>query len=156
MTWTVRAAEAGDLSTLVAFNQQMALDTEGKALDEAVLTAGVQRALADARLARYFVVEDEDGPEGPAVVGQLMLTEEWSDWRNGRFLWIQSVYVRPSHRRRGVYRALHDHVVAMAAMDADVVGVRLYVETDNSVAQSTYADLGMQRCGYLMYEQLVP
>ena len=155
MTWSVRAAQTGDLHTLVAFNQQMALDTEGKQLDEAILTAGVQRALGDSSLARYFVVEDAAGAGGPEVVGQLMLTEEWSDWRNGRFLWIQSVYVRPSHRRRGVYRALHDHVVDLAAADADVVGVRLYVETENEVAQSTYADLGMSRCGYFMYEQLV-
>jgi ribosomal protein S18 acetylase RimI-like enzyme len=154
MTWTVRAATPADLLTLVAFNQQMALDTEGKQLDEAVLTRGVRRALADASLARYFVVEDDDG-ERPQVVGQLMLTEEWSDWRDGRFLWIQSVFVVPSHRRQGVYRALHDHVVALASEDDDVVGVRLYVETENKVAQQTYEGLGMERCHYFMYEQLL-
>ncbi len=151
MMWDVRAARAEDLKTLVAFNQHMALDTEGKRLDEAVLEAGVRRVLADERLARYLVVEDQ----GNGVVGQLMLTEEWSDWRNGRFLWIQSVYVAPSHRRRGVYRALHEPVARLAAADDDVVGVRLYVETENLAAQLTYEGLGMKRCGYLMYEQLV-
>ena len=152
MVWSVRAAKPEDLDTLVAFNQQMALDTEGKVLEEARVRAGVGRALAEPRLARYFVVEAAQSGD-VQVVGQLMLTEEWSDWRNGRFLWIQSVYVRPSHRRRGIYRALHEHVMAMAAADDEVVGIRLYVETENTQAQKTYEDVGMQRCHYWMYEQ---
>lgn len=146
--WTVRSAVLDDHETIVDFNQTMALDTEGKTLDRPTLSAGVQRLLEEPRLGRYFVVEDAG-----EVVGQLMLTEEWSDWRCGRFLWIQSVYVAPTHRRRGVYRALHAHVAEEAAREADVCGVRLYVELDNGGAQQTYAQMGMRECDYRMFEQ---
>ena len=154
MAWDVRSATAADLETIVDFNQQMALDTEGKALERSILEPGVRRALTEPGLARYFVVEDDEGG-APTVVGQLMLTEEWSDWRNGRFLWIQSVYVAPSHRRRGVYQALHRQVEELAKQQGDVCGIRLYVEVDNEVAKRTYERLGMSACAYRMYEQLL-
>ncbi len=143
----IRAAGADDHATLVAFNQAMALETEGKALDPERLAAGVAKGLADPRRARYFVAE-RDG----AVVGSLMLTAEWSDWRDGDFWWIQSVYVAPEARRQGVYRSLHRHVEQLAAAAGEVCGVRLYVDRDNTGAQATYRALGMEETAYRLYE----
>lgn len=147
----VREATLEDAALLVAGNQAMALETEGKELDPERLSAGVRAALQRPERARYLVAE-----RGGEVVGHLMLTEEWSDWRNGRFLWIQSVYVFPGHRRRGVYRALHRAVTEEAARAGDVVGVRLYVEKENHVAQRTYGELGMTECDYRMFELELP
>jgi len=107
--------------------------------------------------ARYFIAmrqADVAGRETVSLpVGTLMLTDEWSDWRNGWWWWIQSVYVAPDHRRRGVYAALHRHVEALARATPGVVGLRLYVERDNARAQETYAALGMVDAGYAVFEQ---
>ena len=140
----VRAAVAADAAVLTHNNLAMAAETEAKALDAAIVGRGVRAVFCDARCGRYVVATDDDGP----IVGQLMLTAEWSDWRNAWWWWIQSVYVAPSWRRQGVYRALHDHVWAEACRapreGADgVCGVRLYVEAENTTAQTTYAALGM-------------
>jgi len=148
MKAAVRDARLDDLPTLVAFNAAMALETENLRLDPAVLEAGVRNGLADGNRARYFVAE-LDG----AVVGQLMLTHEWSDWRNGDIWWIQSVYVNPTARRCGVFRALYGHVRELAVRSG-VVGLRLYVEHANTVAQSTYAGLGMHLSHYRLMEDL--
>lgn len=148
MAWTIRAATADDLEALVEYNGLMALESEGKELDLELLRPGVAAALADPHKGRYFVAE-EDG----AVLGQLMFTYEWSDWRNGWFWWIQSVYVRPEARRRGVFRALYEHVQRAARAEPRVIGLRLYVERDNHVAQQTYQRLGMERTGYQVLEQ---
>jgi len=156
--FVVRDAVAADHGVLVAFNQAMARETEDKVLDGAVLARGVRRVLDDARCGRYFVAAVDDGD----VIGQTMITTEWSDWRDGHFYWIQSVYVRPDWRRRGVYRALHAHVVAVAraANDANdasadrVVGVRLYVEPHNLRAKTTYQNLGMSQT-YNVMEQML-
>ena len=143
-----RLAVADDAATLAGFNQAMALETEAKVLaDEAVLP-GVEAVLRDAGHGFYVVVDT-----GRDVVGSLLVTYEWSDWRNGRFWWIQSVYVRPGHRRRGVYRALHEFVRVRARSTGGVVGLRLYVERDNAAAQRTYAALGMREIPYLVYEE---
>lgn len=141
MRFELRDAAARDHARLVAFNQAMAQETEGKTLDPALLSPGVQRVLDDEAAGRYFVAVDADD----VVVGQLMITTEWSDWRNGIFYWIQSVYVDPAWRRRGVYRALHEYVVARARAAGNVVGVRLYVEVDNARAKATYENLGMKK-----------
>jgi ribosomal protein S18 acetylase RimI-like enzyme len=98
----------------------------------------------------FYLVAEMQGE----VVGCLMVTTEWSDWRNGRFWWIQSVYVPAAWRRRGVFRALYGHVTSAAAREPDVCGVRLYVERENAVAQSTYRSLGMSETDYLLFEQL--
>jgi GNAT superfamily N-acetyltransferase len=145
---TVRDARADDCRHLVEFNARMAEETEHLKLDNAVLTAGVRNGLADPAKARYFVAE-LDG----AVAGSLMITHEWSDWRNGDIWWIQSVYVRPEFRRRGVFRALYAHVRALATKSG-VVGLRLYVETQNKNAQQTYSDLGMTTAHYLVMEEM--
>jgi ribosomal protein S18 acetylase RimI-like enzyme len=147
----IRKAGPADAATLTAFNTAMALETEGKALDPARATAGVQRLLADPALGFYLVAED-----GARVVGSLMVTTEWSDWRNAQFWWIQSVYVLPDARRGGVFRALYEALRAMAAQDAGVCGFRLYVEQENTAAQATYRSLGMDRTHYQMFEEAKP
>jgi GNAT superfamily N-acetyltransferase len=145
---TVRRATPADAPVLVEYNREMALETEGKVLDPAVLTAGVAAVLADPHKGAYFVAE-LDG----AVVGQLSVTTEWSDWRNGWLWWIQSVYVRADARRRGVFRALYEHVYQAAREDPQVIGLRLYVERDNRSAQETYLRLGMVWANYLILQR---
>ena len=143
-----RLAGAGDARTLAGFNRAMALETEAKALAHDVALGGVEAALRDSVHGFYVVAES-----GQEIVGALLVTYEWSDWRNGRIWWIQSVYVRPEHRRRGVYRALHEFVRDRARRTGGVVGLRLYVERENAAAQRAYAALGMSRTPYLVYEE---
>jgi len=145
---TLRRAVPADAPTIVEFNRLLAEESEGKVLDPAVLAAGVAAGLADPDKALYFVAE-----EAGRIVGQLMLTREWSDWRNGWIWWIQSVYVSPEARRRGIFRALYGHVETLASADPQVIGLRLYVEKDNHAAQQTYLSLGMERTGYLVLER---
>src|SRR5260370_10626498 len=130
---TVSRALPAGAAVIVEFNRRLAAETEGKALDPHVLERGVAAGLADPHKALYFVAE-ADG----AVVGQLMLTKEWSDWRNGWIWWIQSVYVRDDWRRRGVFRLLYEHVHRVAVADSEVTGLRLYVEHENGAAHPTY------------------
>lgn len=167
MGLSIRQAGVGDRDRIVLFNLAMARETEGRMLDRDTLVRGVEAMLGDPARGRYFVAEDERKapdvaaesaePEGPAseIVGQLSVTTEWSDWRNGDIWWIQSVYVAKSHRRRGIYRKLHGHVRRMAR-EAGVVGLRLYVERDNTAAQSAYEILGMHPSTYVMYEEFWP
>jgi ribosomal protein S18 acetylase RimI-like enzyme len=93
-----------------------------------------------------------DQNEREAIVGQLGVTLEWSDWRNGNFWWIQSVYVRKEARRHGVFRALYEHVLMHARSEPNVIGVRLYVEHDNTIAQGTYRKMGMKMTDYKVME----
>jgi GNAT superfamily N-acetyltransferase len=137
--FSIRAATIADLDNLVVNNVVMAKESEGLGLNAAVVRRGIERLLLDPARGRYVVAVDGND----VVIGQLMLTLEWSDWRDGWWWWVQSVYVSAAWRRRGVYRALHEHVVAEATARADVCGLRLYVEPDNVVARSTYAQLGM-------------
>ena len=144
---TVRRAIGSDLETIVAFNASMAEETEGRSLDLERLRPGVAAVLGDDRLGFYLLAEITG-----QVVGQLMITTEWSDWRNAYFWWIQSVYVAAGFRRRGVYRALDSQVRSQAQKRPDVCGLRLYVDRDNLVAQAVYAGLDMQHSNYDMYE----
>lgn len=146
----VRDAAADDLAWLVDCATAMAWETERKRLDPDTVRAGVAAALDDASKARYFVALRDD-----ACAGTLMLTFEWSDWRNGLWWWIQSVYVEPSQRRGGVFAALYRHVETLARTAPGVIGLRLYVEHGNAAAQRTYAALGMHDAGYRVYEQLL-
>ena len=143
----VRTARWSDLDTVVEFNALMARETEDKELDPVTVRAGVAAVLQNSSLGFYLIAEI-DGH----VAGQLLITSEWSDWRDGLFWWIQSVYVVPDHRRRGVYRALDAHVRAEALRRGDVCGVRLYVERNNHTAQLVYRNLGMSQSSYDMYE----
>jgi GNAT superfamily N-acetyltransferase len=144
----IREAVLGDAEVIIEFNRRLAAETEDKALDPERLANGVRAALSSADWCLYFVAE-ADGQ----VVGQTMVTFEWSDWRNGWFWWIQSVYVHPEFRRRGIFRALHDHVRKRARSRGDTCGIRLYVEHENHAAQQTYRDLGMVPSGHLVFEE---
>lgn len=146
----IRLATPADAAVLVEFNAAMALETEGKNLLPEVIGAGV-RGLLDNPVAGFYVLAETE-----RVVAALMITKEWSDWRNGSFWWIQSVYVRPEARRQGVYRRLYRHVQEMAAKDPQVCGFRLYVERENSAAQAAYAALGMKETRYFVFEELKP
>ena len=145
---TIRPATLADVELIVGFSAAMAKETEGRTLDEVRLRKGTLAVLESKDRGYYLVAE-----LGPEVVGQLLLTYEWSDWRHGVFWWIQSVYVAPPARRQGVYRAMHAHVIADARSRDDVCGVRLYVEKDNATAQATYGRLGMHKTSYEVYEQ---
>ena|SRR5437867_4203792 len=144
----VRLATPADADVVVEFNRLLALESEGKALDLALLRPGVSAGLADAAKGRYFLAEENGRP-----LGQMGITYEWSDWRHGWFWWIQSVYVRPEARRRGVFRSLFEHVQQAARKDQEVIGLRLYVDKDNHAAQKTYASLGMEATGYFVLEK---
>lgn len=146
----IRLATSADAAVLVEFNAAMALETEGKNLLPEVIGAGV-RGLLDNPVAGFYVLAETE-----RAVAALMITKEWSDWRNGSFWWIQSVYVRPEARRQGVYRRLYRHVQEMAAKDPQVCGFRLYVERENSAAQAAYAALGMKETRYCVFEELKP
>ena len=145
-----RIAVADDTAALFEFNRAMALETESKSLDPETLRSGIERVLTDSNHGFYVVADT-----GRDIAGALLVTFEWSDWRNGWFWWIQSVYVRPGHRRRGVYRVLHEFVLDRARSAGNVVGLRLYVERANFPAQRTYASLGMYETAYHMYEMML-
>lgn len=145
----VRRAETADAAAMVDFNQKMALETEGKVLDPEVLTKGVSAVFSDPNKGFYVVAEAEG-----SIVGGLMVTFEWSDWRNRWFWWIQSVYTVPEYRGRGIYRALYEFVKKEAEKNSEpVCGFRLYVERDNANAQKVYEKLGMGNSIYFMYEE---
>ena len=147
----IRLATNADAEVLTGFNAAMALETERKQLLPEVVGAGV-RALLGNPSSGFYVLAEEEGH----VVGALLITKEWSDWRNGSFWWIQSVYVRPEFRRRGVYKALYRHVQRLAAQDPGVCGFRLYVERENARAQAAYRELGMAETDYRVFEELKP
>ena len=126
----------------------MAAETEDLGLDPERLKAGIEYLLKHPAEGFYLVAEQDS-----TAVGTLMVTYEWSDWRNGRFWWIQSVYVPPEARRRGVYRALHSAVRARAGEDEQACGIRLYVEQENTGAQRTYERIGMTQTHYRLYEE---
>ena len=149
-TITVRRAVFNDLATIVAFNQAMASETEDRMLPEETIKAGVEGLFYSPQYGFYMVACDQN-----EVVGSLLVTFEWSDWRNGIIWWIQSVYIKPQWRRRGIYRKLYKHVKTLAAAQGSVRGFRLYVEKENHTAQHTYANLGMQESDYLLYEEML-
>ncbi len=144
----IRKAQMHDQQALVQFNQAMALETENKHLDEDILSRGVAGLLSHEERGFYLVATDD----AENIIGSLMVTFEWSDWRNGTFWWIQSVYITPENRRKGVYSALYHRVQKMAQHEENVCGYRLYVENDNIAAQQTYKKLGMAPSHYLMFE----
>jgi GNAT superfamily N-acetyltransferase len=147
----IRDARCADAPVIVEFNRCLALETEGKVLDEAVLLSGVSRALAEPNRLRYWVAEL--GGLG-TVVGQAAISFEWSDWRDGWVWWLQSVYVAQPYRGFGVFRSLYRHIEQEARGNPDVIGLRLYVEDSNEPAQRTYQALGMKPGGYSIYQSL--
>lgn len=143
----IRPARATDQALIVRWNMALAAESEDKPLDESVLSPGVTRVLGDATLGRYWIAERNGVP-----VGQVMVTYEWSDWRNGLFWWIQSVYVEADHRGSGVFKALYEHVLAAARADGGVCGLRLYVHDGNTGAIETYRRIGMVDGHYRVME----
>ena len=143
----IRKAEIKDLDRIVEFNYNLAFETEDKALDKNILTKGVKALLEDKSKGVYHVCEVNG-----EVVGQIMYTYEWSDWRNGLFIWVQSVYVDKEYRGQGVFKRLYNHITEMCDKDENICGIRLYVEFENQNAQKTYESLGMEKCNYYMYE----
>ncbi len=147
-TVRVRLARRVDIDAIADFNVAMARETEDKDLARDRVGDGVGRLFEEPKHGFYVVAES-----GDAVVGSLMITYEWSDWRCGVFWWIQSVYVRPEWRQRGVFSAMHDFLKVAASQDDDVCGFRLYVEKTNAIARSTYEKLGLAEVYYRVYEE---
>lgn len=146
----IRRALSQDAAELTEFNINMARETEGMELIPQVIGAGVRAMIDNPERGFYLVVELDNG-----IQASLMVTTEWSDWRNGMFWWIQSVYVRPQYRRQGLYRVLYETVKEMAEQEETVCGFRLYVERENAVAKQTYRALGMSETDYRVYEELI-
>jgi GNAT superfamily N-acetyltransferase len=144
---TVRPARPDDADRIADWQGAMAAETEDRPLDRERVGRGVARCLADPTKGRYLIAELDGAP-----VGSLLVTKEWSDWRDGWFWWIQSVYLDPAARGRGVFRVLYTRVLEEARADSDVRGVRLYVEADNAHARRVYARLGMVETDYRLYE----
>ncbi len=142
----IRPAALDDLTTIVEFNILMAFETEHLVLERGRVIEGVRAVLADPSKGRYIVAEI-DG----TVVGQLMVTYEWSDWRNGMFWWIQSVYVDHAYRGRKIFTRLYEQI-KQEALSGGSCGIRLYVEEENRTAQQTYSKLGMVPTLYEMME----
>jgi GNAT superfamily N-acetyltransferase len=128
----------------------LARETEGRELDRPTLLAGVRALIENPARGIYFVAE-----ETGQVIGQVMITFEWSDWRNGTFWWLQSVYVREEFRQRGVFRSLFEHVRSLAGQESGVCGLRLYVERENDRAKGAYRQLGMTDAGYEVFETVL-
>lgn len=143
----IRPATEEDAPAIAEFNRAMALETENLELDRERVLRGVRALLADSAKGFYIVAETAG-----RVVGQTMVTYEWSDWRNGTFWWIQSVYVAPEHRGSGIFRLLYQHLRELGEADSEVCGLRLYVEHENERAQRIYAGLGMSPTHYRMME----
>ena len=146
---SIRNAAMTDAAIIASNNSLMAEETEGRTLDPNIIGPGVAALLADPGKGRYWVAE-----AAGQIVGQLMVTYEWSDWRNGTLWWVQSVYIAPDFRRQGVFSALYHHVESLAAAEPDVCGLRLYVEDNNHRAQRTYEALGMVMPSYVVMESI--
>jgi GNAT superfamily N-acetyltransferase len=148
MSFTVRPAGPADAPVISEFNARLAAETEGKTLERTVLARGVAALLADRQKGIYFLAYD-----GDEVLGQLAISYEWSDWRNGWFWWLQSVYVRADARGRGVFRSLMEHVLNEAGAAGDVTAIRLYVERDNGAGKRSYEALGFRPTSYEVYQR---
>ena len=148
LDFVIRGATVADVETITEFNACLAQETEDMSLDRPTLRRGVEALVSDATRGSYYLACTD------RVVGQIMHTREWSDWRNGDIWWIQSVYVHPHHRRRGVFRSLYQHLRTLAESDPGVVGLRLYVERQNTPARDTYKGLGMSEARYLVMQHL--
>ncbi len=143
----IRKAIADDIPLIAEFQQKMAYETEELTLDEKVLLDGVGNVIRDPSKGFYLLAED-----GDLVVGSMLLTPEWSDWRNSLFLWIQSLYVIPAYRKRGVFRTMYEHVRSLVEASAEYAGLKLYVDKDNTPAQAVYRRVGMKDSHYNLFE----
>lgn len=147
--YQITTGQASDAEAIAQFQIDMALESEGTVLDRDTITCGVKAALEDPAKGLYLIARDQERP-----IGSLMLTREWSDWHNQWYWWIQSVYVAPDYRQKGVYRAMYTHIKAMARRSG-IAQIRLYVDKTNTRAQQVYQQLGMEETHYLMYEEVL-
>ena len=147
MNLIIRKASNNDINTIVTFNYLMAKETETILLDKNIVKLGVKSVITDPSKAQYWIAENNN-----EIIGQLMITYEWSDWRNGDMWWISSVYVTENFRRRGVFSALYKYIEHMAKENLGCCGIRLYIEKHNERAQKTYLSLGMNDAGYDVME----
>ena len=145
----VRKATLNDLHAIVQFQLAMATETEGIKLDKEIVINGVKKVLTDGTKGQYYVAEINGN-----IVSSLLTTYEWSDWRNGTILWIQSVYVLPEYRRKGIYSKMYTHVKKLVLSDENLNGIRLYADKNNEAAQKTYKKLGMSPDHYVTFEWL--
>lgn len=145
----VRRADDRDIDQIAAFNLALIAETETQRFDPVSVRRGVARGMNVGDEVRYFVAE-----VGQRPAGTMMLTREWSDWRDGWLWWLQSVYVHGDFRGRGVFRSMLDHVTELAQADPDVIGLRLYVEDDNDVAQATYLRTGFTDANYRILKKM--
>ena len=145
----IRRAKLEDAMALAEINIKTALETEAIELIPEVIGAGVKTMINNPQMGFYLVAEDDSG-----IQASLMITTEWSDWRNGLFWWIQSVYVNQAYRRQGLYRKLYQKAKELAEAESHVCGFRLYVEHDNTIAQKTYRSLNMKETSYKLFEEL--
>ncbi|MBO7317456.1 MAG: GNAT family N-acetyltransferase [Bacteroidales bacterium] len=145
----VAMATTQDIATIARFQIDMAMESEGYELAQEKILQGVTAAMNDSNKGQYLIARVEG-----IAVGSLMLTREWSDWNNNWYWWVQSVYVLPAYRGRGIYKAMYEHVKEMARTNG-VKQVRLYVDKGNTPAQEVYKKLGMQECHYYMYEEVI-
>ena len=146
----IRSAGPDDISDIAQFNIAMAQETEERQLDPETIQSGVSGVIQNHAHGFYLIAERDQ-----VAVGSLLITFEWSDWRNGTLWRIQSVYVKPEHRRTGIFKALYDAVISRAHDTENVRGIRLYVEQENLGAQSVYQKLLMQKTPYQMYERML-
>jgi ribosomal protein S18 acetylase RimI-like enzyme len=147
----IRPAKLEDAARIASFSAAMALETEGRRLDLDRLHDGTI-AVLNSPDRGFFMVAELEQADDRRLLGQLMITYEWSDWRNGAFWWIQSVYVDPAWRRQSVFRRMHETVMATAKTSPNVCGVRLYVEGSNSAAQAVYRKVGLTPSSYAIFE----
>jgi len=148
MKFIIRKATPEDVDAIVEFNAAMAFETERKQLDLDTLRKGVRGIFDKPARGAYFMADAGEA----GVIGQTLITTEWSDWRDGDFWWIQSVYVRPAWRGKGVFKALYQHIADLARQEPDTCGLRLYVEKNNQTARQTYQKLGMILTHYDFFE----
>ena len=146
---TITRGKASDIDAIVRFQADMAMESEGIMLDMDRLTLGVSSAINDEQKGIYLVARANGTP-----IGSLMLTREWSDWNNQWYWWIQSVYVMPEYRKKGVYKAMYTTLKDMARENG-VSQIRLYADKSNVSAQHVYKRLGMHESHYLMFEEKI-
>jgi N-acetylglutamate synthase-like GNAT family acetyltransferase len=146
---SVRQATRNDIDIIVRFNSEMAHETENIILSQQILTKGVT-AVFDDSAKGFYIVAECDG----TVVGQAMITYEWSDWRNAIVWWIQSVYILPDYRKSGVFRSIFEQIKSLAK-ESNACGLRLYVDRSNIIAKKAYKNLGMEESHYDLYEMMI-
>lgn len=144
---SIRPATPEDATRIIDFQQKMAMETENVRLDSDVLSEGLKRLFDDPAKGKYYVAQEDN-----EVIGCLMTTYEWSEWRCGNVLWIQSVYIKPAHRSKGVFKKMYEYIQGLVTPESGYRGIRLYVDKTNVAAQKVYEKLGMNGEHYQVYE----